>query len=190
MKTFILSLFAFALTLQGLVAQSFSKLDKSPVDIAYFPDDFAHDRIFDKEKMGDREAVIRILYNRPLKKGREIFGKLVPYGKVWRTGANESVEIKLYKDVNFAGKKLKAGVYSLFTIPTEKEWTVIFNKDLDYWGAYNYKKENDALRVKASSRKTSETIEAFSMDMQDQDKNKGILYLGWDDTIVELPFTY
>ena len=82
--------------------------------MAYFPNNFAHDR------KGEQEAVIRVIYSRPQKSGREIFGNLVPWKKVWRAGANEATEIKFYKDVEIGGKKVKAGTYSLFAIPDEK----------------------------------------------------------------------
>lgn len=165
-------------------AQTFRDIDKSPGDIAYFPDDFAHNN------KGTGKPIIKILYNRPLKNGREIFGELVPFDNVWRTGANEATEIKLYRDVIFDGKKLQAGTYSLFTIPGEEVWTVIFNKDLDYWGAYQYKEQNDVLRVKASTKESPEVIEAFSISLMETGSNSGILRMGWDTTIVELPFTY
>ncbi len=163
-------------------SQSFRGIDRSPADIAYFPDNFAHDR-----KEGEK-ALIKIVYNRPQKNGREIFGSLVPYGKVWRTGANEATEVKLYQDINFGGKMLKAGTYSLFTIPTEGNWTIIFSKDLDYWGSYGYKEENDAIRVIAPSRQTDKTLEAFSIQMVEDGKFMGKLMIAWDKTIVELPF--
>lgn len=77
---------------------------------------------------------MKIVYGRPLKNGRTIFGGIIPYDKVWRTGANEATEITFYKDVVFGGQAVKAGTYSLFTIPGKKEWTFILNKDLDIWG--------------------------------------------------------
>lgn len=117
-------------------------------------------------------------------------GGLVAYDQVWRTGANEATEIKLYQDISFAGKKLKKGTYSLFTIPGKDEWTIIFNNDLDYWGAYSYNEEHDALRIQADAKEAEETIEAFSIRMIEDGTNAGILYLGWDDTVVEVPFVY
>jgi hypothetical protein len=145
------------------------------MDIAWFPDHFAHDR-----RSGD-EAVARVLYSRPQKKGRDIFGDLVPYGKVWRTGANEAAEILVYKDIKIGGKKLEAGRYALFTIPDKKEWTLIFSSDLDYWGAYSYNQANDVLRVKAKAKSSSNVIEAFSIGF---DQNN--MYMGWDKTYVEI----
>jgi len=165
-------------------AQSFKGLDKSPLDMAYFPNNFAHDR-----KEGDK-AVIRVIYSRPQKKDREVFGKMVRYDKVWRTGANEATEIKLYQDVTFAGEKLAAGSYSLFTIPNKDKWEIIFNKELDYWGAYSYDKSKDVLRVSAKVEEASKVIEAFSISFSDDGTGKGIMTMGWDKTVVTVPFTY
>lgn len=185
MKTLTLLLFfVLSFLLTNVQAQSFRGLDKSPLDMAYFPDNFAHDR-----EEGD-QAIMRVIYSRPQKKNREIFGKKVAYGKVWRTGANEATEIKLYQDVSFEGKKLEKGVYALFTIPGEKEWTIIFNKDLDFWGAYRYNEGNDSLRVTAKASTSSGTTEAFTIQFEAEDDKKGVMNIAWDNTIVKVPFTY
>lgn len=168
----------------SLHAQSFRKPDKSPMDMAYFPDHFAHDR-----KPGDK-AVIRVTYSRPVKNGRDIFGKLVPYGQVWRTGANESSEIRFYQDVMLAGKSVKAGTYSLFTIPNETEWTIILNSDVDYWGAYKYNAEHDVLRVPAKVGTLNEPLESFSIQFEPIGEKSGIMRLGWDKTFAEVPFSF
>lgn len=178
------TLFICALGLLSIAAQAqgFRNVDKSPMDAAYFPDNFAHDR------KGTEQALVRVLYSRPAKNGREVFGKLVPYGKVWRTGANENTEIKFYKDVTIQGKKVKAGTYSLFSIPGETEWTIILNKDLDYWGAYQYKQENDVLRVNVASKKSEAPIENFAI--QFPKGTEAVMRLGWDDTVVEVPMSF
>lgn len=159
-------------------------LDRSPLDIAYFPDNFAHDR------RGDEKAVVRVIYSRPQKKGREIFGSQVKYGKVWRTGANEAAEIKFYQDVTIVGKKVSAGTYSLFTIPGEKEWTIIINSDLDYWGAYSYKEQNDVLRTTVKSKKMEGSVEAFTIQFDTGGNKQAVMKLAWDQTLVEVPMGY
>jgi hypothetical protein len=163
-------------------SQKFANLDKSPMDRAYFPDNFAHDR-----KAGDM-AIIRVTYSRPQKDGREIFGKLVPFDKVWRTGANEATEIKFYKDIELGGKKVKAGSYSLFTIPGQKEWTIILNSDLDYWGAYSYNEKNDVLRVSAPAAELDTTAENFTIRFVSKEDHQNVMQIAWDKTIVEVPF--
>ena len=184
MKTMLTTVLLTSLLYNISVAQNFRKPDKSPMDMAYFPDHFAHDR-----KEGEK-AIIRVTYSRPLKNDREVFGKLVPYGQVWRTGANEATEIKFYQDVDFGGKKVKAGSYSLFTIPGEKEWTVILNSDLDYWGAYKYNEKNDVIRVPASVGSSSEAVESFSIQFERKGDKQGVMKLAWDKTVAEVPFSY
>lgn len=184
MKKVLISAILFALVCSISVAQNFRTPDKSPMDMAYFPDHFAHDR-----KEGEK-AIIRVTYSRPLKNGREVFGKLVPYGKVWRTGANEATEIKFYQDVDFGGKKVKAGSYSLFTIPAEKEWVVILNSDLDYWGAYKYNEKNDVVRVPASVTSVTQPLENFSIQFEKKGDKQGVMKFAWDTTVAEVPFSF
>ncbi len=98
---------------------------------------------------------ITINYAQPAVKGRKIWGELVPYGKVWRTGANNATTITFDKDVTIEGQALKAGKYAIFTIPTETEWTFIFNSKTEQWGAYSYSDKDDVLRVKVKPRKSA-----------------------------------
>lgn len=102
---------------------------------------------------------VTLEYGRPKVKDREIFGGLVPFGKIWRTGADEATTITLGADAKIEGKALSAGTYSLFTIPGEKEWTVIFNKVAEQWGAYNYESKQDALRITVQPKKADHTEE-------------------------------
>ncbi len=124
------------------------------------------------------EAEITIKYSSPRAKDRTIYGELVPYGKIWRAGANEATTIAFSKDVMVEGKALAAGEYALFVIPEDNGvWTVIFNKETKQWGAYKYDQSKDALRVKA---KTSETDYTENMTyMVDED---GMIHLDWADT--------
>ncbi len=93
---------------------------------------------------------ITVKYHRPLAKGRKVFGGLEPYGKVWRAGANDATTIAFSTDVKIEGQPLPAGTYALFMLPTETEWTIIFNKTAKQWGAFNYKEADDALRIKVT----------------------------------------
>ena len=125
-------------------------------------------------------AKVTIDYSQPSKKGREIFGELEKYGKVWRTGANESSWIEVSKDVKVEGEVLPAGKYGLFSIPGEEEWVIIFNKKWDGWGAYEYKEKDDVLRVTVKSATTNDVVEVFNIDLDD----KGNVTLAWDKTKV------
>ncbi len=173
------SLLLVAIMLLGTVAtvnaQKFAGLQKSPTDIAY--------------AKADRNAkpVIKVVYSRPQKKGRKIFGNLVNYGKVWRTGADEATEIKFTQDVKMGDKTVKAGTYSLFTIPGEKEWTVILNSDLDSWGAYTYDEGKDVARIKVPASSGDE-LEVFSIAFKKVDKGYHMV-MGWDTARVAVPFT-
>ena len=157
-------------------AQNFSPLDKSPADITSFP------------KRGS-DKIVKVVYSRPQVKGRKVFGGIVKYDKVWRTGANEATEITFSKDVKIGGKPVKAGTYTLFTIPTEDTWTVIINSELNQWGAYQYKESNDVIRTEVTSRKSEEIIESFSITFE-KSTNGAKMYLGWEKTIVEVPIEF
>lgn len=150
-------------------AQKFRGLDKSPLDVTYY--------------RTSRNAApdARVIYSRPQLKGRTV-ESLAPNGKVWRTGANESVEITFYNDTNFGGETIKAGTYSLFTIPGDKEWTIILNSDLHAWGSYSYNKDNDIARFKVSVNEGEDSIEAFSMAF-----SKDSLDLGWGTLRLSIP---
>ena len=171
-------------------AQKFSSLDKSPMDMAYYPDNFAHDIKFAPEKVG-KEVFIRVTYSRPAKKDREVFGgKLVPFDKVWRLGANEATEIKFFKDVKIGGKKVKAGVYSLFAIPTANEWTMILNTETDIWGEYDYKEAKDVVRFKVKTNTLNESLENLSITFTKSDTKGADMYIGWDKTVVVVPIEF
>lgn len=170
-KTTLLTTLAFAFVMLFSVhtnAQKFAKLDKSPLDISYY--------------RTDRNAppMAKVIYSRPQLNGRAL-ETLAPSGKVWRTGANEATEIIFYKDSKFGGKDVKAGTYALYTIPGDKEWTVILSSDTDVWGAYNYNESKDVLRVKAPVTQ-GEAVEAFSIAF---DNNN--MYMAWDTTRVAVP---
>ena len=167
----VIALFAIAILFSNESnAQKFAELDKSPMDAASFPSSY---------KISDK--VVKVVYSRPQLKGRSM-DKLAPAGKIWRTGANEAAEITFYKDVVFGGKSVKAGRYSLFTIPNEREWTVILSTAKNVWGAYFYKQDEDVVRVKGSVSKSKDNIEEFSMTFDD-DMN---LYMGWGNTVVKV----
>lgn len=125
---------------------------------------------------------ITIDYSSPAVKDREIWGSLVPYNEVWRTGANEATTIEFDKDVVIEGQPLAAGKYSLFTIPTESEWTVIFNKNPEQWGAFKYDESEDALRVKVKPEKSDEFYERMKFNIDDEGK----VILAWEN--LKIPF--
>ncbi len=133
-------------------------------------------------------ATISVEYGQPVKKGREIFGALVPFGEVWRTGANEATEISLSKDVQIAGKTLKAGRYMLCTIPERDKWTVIFNNTLGQWGAFFYNASDDVLRVSVPAAPLDSIVEKFTIAFEAaQQPNETTLAIAWDKTKITVP---
>lgn len=156
------------------IAQKFSGLDKSPMDAAAYPNNY---RVSDK--------LVKVVYSRPQLKGRAI-SKLAPNDKVWRTGANEAAEITFYKNVNFGGKDVKAGTYTLFTIPGDEKWTVILSTAKNVWGSYFYNEKEDVARVTAVVSKSDNPIEAFSIVFEGKENN-ATMYLGWEKVIVSVP---
>lgn len=131
---------------------------------------------------------IELVYSRPGIKGRKIFGDLVPWGKVWRTGANSATRIKFNDDVTIGGQTLKAGEYAIYTVPNEKEWEIIINKGSENWGT-EYKQEDDILRVKATPVKLESPIETFTMQFANVKPNSTDLQIMWDKTLVSVPIT-
>lgn len=129
---------------------------------------------------------VELNYSRPGMKGRKIFGDLVPYGKVWRTGANSATRIKFSDDVTIGGQTLKAGEYAIYTIPGEKEWEVIINKGSANWGT-EYKQEDDILRVKAPASSLNQSVETFTMQFANVKSNSTDLQIMWDKTLVAVP---
>jgi hypothetical protein len=177
-KTFITTFTLVCILLFGtnLHAQKFSNLDVSPMDAASFPSDYKNSN-----------KLIKIVYSRPQLKGRSM-EKLAPKGEVWRTGANEAAELTLYTNMKLGDKTIKAGTYTLATIPGEKEWTIIVNSDINTWGSYFYKEANDVARITVPVTMASDSLEAFSIAFEEAE-NGVTLYLGWDKVRLAVPFT-
>jgi len=130
---------------------------------------------------------VTVTYSRPGVKGRAIWGDLVPYDKVWRTGANEATTIAFADDVTVGGQKLPAGTYSLHTIPGKTEWTFIFNKDAKQWGSYSYDEKQDVLRVKAKPEMVATSEEWMEFEFENLSANGADLTLKWEKLRVAVP---
>ena len=132
---------------------------------------------------------IEISYSRPGVKGRKVFGDLVPYGNVWRTGANNATTITFGEEVTIGGKKVPAGKYGLLTIPNANEWTIIITKQLDVTSPSNYKQDQDVVRVAAKPATTPFTIETFMITVDDIKSNSCSIGMGWETTWVSFEVT-
>jgi len=158
-------------------------VDKSPMDMSYYPNNYPVLKIQDK---ATEPVLVRVIYSRPQKNGRLIFGDLVEYGKVWRMGANEATEIEFYKNAKIDGKKVAKGRYTLYAIPTTDNWTIILNKDLDTWGAFKYDSLKDVLRVTVPIEKLNEAVEAMAITFEKADYGCNMV-IAWDNVKAKLP---
>jgi hypothetical protein len=183
-KVFVLFIFSLSF-LCSFSQTKIPEVDKSPMDVSYYPVNYPILKIQNK---ASEPLLARVLYSRPQRQNRKIFGELVEYGKVWRLGANEATEIELYKDVNIGAKKVSKGRYTMYAIVYENTWTVIFNKDTDTWGAFKYDSKKDVLRTDVAVQRTEEAAE--SMSMWFEKTTTGIsLMMAWEQVKVSLPIT-
>ncbi|MEO5985282.1 MAG: DUF2911 domain-containing protein [Ferruginibacter sp.] len=165
--------------------QKLPAIDKSPMDMSYYPAGYPVLKIQDKVK---DPLIARVIFSRPQKNGRVIFGELIEYGKVWRLGANEATEIEFFQNVIINNVKVKKGRYSLYAIPDTSKWTIILNKETDTWGSFKYDLKKDVLRMTVPVEKQSEIAESLVMSFE-KAKNGITLLMVWDDVVVRLPIS-
>lgn len=137
-----------------------------------------------------KESYVKIIYSQPHKNNRTVFGALVPYGQVWRTGANEATEITSTKDIQLNGTLLKAGTYSLFTIPEKNHWTIIINSEVGLWGSYNYNSKLDVFRFEVPVQIMSGLIYEPLTMVFDQKNEMANLLIMWDNVKVAIPIKF
>ena len=164
----------------------FPQLDKSSMDMSYYPNAYPILKIQDKLT---EPLIARVIFSRPQKNGRTIFGELLEYGKVWRLGANEATEIEFFQNVKIGNTKIKKGRYSLYCIPLAEKWTMIINKETDTWGAFKYDQSKDLARIEVPVQKQSEILEAFVMAFEKTSTGANLL-IAWDDFKVALPINF
>ena len=184
MKTLLLVILFSSATRMVTAQTNLPPLDKSPMDMCYYPVDYP---ILKIQHKSDAPLISRVIYGRPQKNARSIFGDLVPYDMIWRVGANEATEIEFYRDVKIAGKKLAKGRYSLYAIPSAEKWTIILNKETDTWGAFKYDqyKDKDVLQVTVPVKMLSTPVEQLTIAAPGKD-----LTIAWDKTKVSVPMSF
>jgi hypothetical protein len=180
MKSKLLPLLAAGLVLAGAVQAQTPPAPKLTLPQASPPATV-------KQQIGITD--FEVSYNRPGVKGRKIFGGLVPYGEVWRTGANTATKITFSTPVKLGDKEIAAGTYELFTIPGEKEWTVIIHENRSQWGSYTYDAKNDVARVTAPSTHLASPVETFAIWFNDVRDSSATLNFTWENTQVAVPIT-
>ncbi len=168
----------------------FAAIDQSPLDISYCPHDFPQKKMSNTATTG--APVARVLYSRPHKKGRNIFGadssNICPYGKPWRLGANESTEIQFFSPVVINGKNITPGRYVLYCIPEQDKWVIVFNSNLDSWGL-SIDPSKDVFKVEVPVQVQSPAVEDFTIVFQENNTGSDLL-MTWDNVKVLLPITY
>ena len=133
-------------------------------------------------------ALVNVSYNRPLVRGRKIFGELIPFDKIWRTGASDCTTMSSTEEIIIAGNRLSAGKYSVFTIPSETEWTVIINRDTTLHGDSGYDEKKDVFRVKIKPQRTPSFYETFTIEINDiNSRGEGMLKIAWENTMLAVP---
>lgn len=132
---------------------------------------------------------VEITYARPAMRGRQIFGALVPYDEIWRTGANQSSKISFSGPVEFGGVEVPAGTYALYTVPGKSKWEVILSRDTELWGSYGYVPDQEAARVEASPVKTAETVESLTISLDAVDNDAAGLSIAWENVRVTVPLS-
>lgn len=161
----------------------FSPVDISPMDISYFPTDYPIQKM---SKQITNPPILRVIYSRPHRQGRKIFGSLLHYGEPWRLGANEATEIELFQPVSIQNKKISKGRYVLYCIPYKDHWTIIFNSNIYSWGLKpDPKKDLDKFDVPVEA--STMPIEYFTMTFEKMDDGSINLLMTWDDVLVRLP---
>jgi hypothetical protein len=188
MMKFICWLFIFFVANLGAVSAQtkLPPIDKSPLDMSYYPNGYPVLKIQDK---ATEPLISRVIFSRPQKNSRTIFGDLIEYGKLWRLGANEATEIEFFVPVKIGGVKIKKGRYTLYCIPFEEKWTMILNRDTDSWGAFKYNQSMDVTRLDIPVIKQTDLLENFVMVFE-KSGNGCNLVIAWDAIKVMLPISF
>lgn len=164
---------------------SFTPVDISPMDMVYFPVDYPVLKMSGKNVP---DLVARVIYSRPHREGRKIFGGLLKYGEVWRLGANEATEIEFFKKVSIQGKNVQPGRYVLYCIPAQDKWIVAFNKNVFSWGL-SFPAEGDIHRFEIPVETLNASTEFFTMFFEPTDKGANLV-MTWDQILTRLPLQF
>ncbi len=166
------------------LSNPYAATDVSPMDVIYFPTDYP---VLKMSQQADGLPIVRVIYSRPHKQGRKIFGLLIQYNEPWRLGANEATEIEIFKPVSIQGKKVATGRYILYCVPQEKEWTIVFNTNIYSWGL-KHDPAKDVYRFTVPVQKTQQSFEFFTMAFQKTTYGTD-LHMSWENTTAHLPIT-
>jgi len=161
-------------------------VDKSPLDVSYYPSNYPILKIQDK---ASEPLIARVIYSRPSRNSRKIFGDLVEYGNVWRLGANEATEVEFFQHVHIGGVRVKKGRYTVYCIPYAEKWTMVLNRETDTWGSFKYDQSKDVTRLDVPVQIQETPLENMAMYFE-KSLNGINLVIQWDLVKVNLPITY
>jgi len=134
-------------------------------------------------------AKLKLDYGQANRQGRQIFGGLIPYDKIWRTGANSSTKITFDKALQFAGNNVEAGTYALYTIPNPEKWTIILSNNSKLWGSAGYKEEDDYIRFEIPKVELKDTLETFTIYLENFHYNGADMLIAWENTKIKIPLS-
>lgn len=167
----------------------FSGADVSPMDMAHYPGKSAYTNYLKGEEVNIKPK-IQVIYSRPYKKGRKVFGELLKTGDIWRVGANQSTEVVFYEDVKVGDLDLKKGRYALYAEIKDGSWDMIFSKDLPAWGSANRDETKDVGRTNVSLKSDTEVVENLSIIFEEKSEKLAHMVIAWDTTRAELPISF
>jgi len=171
----------------NLNAPTMESDDMSPMDLVAYPARSRYQNYLKVDEIEANKPKIRVLYSRPQAKGRKVFGELLPYGEMWRLGANQTTTITFFEPVTIGGTDLRAGTYGVFAKVNKNDWDFIIHKNTQSWGIANHDEADDIVVVKAPAARTSATLESLSVVIEEVNPNKVNIIFGWEDTMAKLP---
>lgn len=186
MKAIQITLVLIVLTTSIFAQQKPTDLDKSPMDMSYFPANYPIIKLNGKAK---EQPIARVIYGRPQKNNRVIFDGIVKYNEIWRLGANEATEIEFLKPVKINNKPIAKGRYTLYCIPNADKWTIVVSKDNFCWGNYSYDVKKDVVRADVRVEKITEISEAFTTYFEETKTGANLVFM-WDDVKTQLPIIF
>lgn len=163
--------------------------DASPMDLVQYPNMSRLRNFLKEEELADNEPQIRVVYSRPQKKGRTIFGELLKYGEPWRLGANETTEITFFNDVKFGDKDVKKGRYGLMVVPNADQWEFVIHTGIPSWGTFGHDSEKNVASVTVPVGKSASEVEALSIVFDKKEGKVVHMVVAWDNTQVRVPIT-
>ena len=168
----------------------FENMDVSPMDQVHFPSKSAYTNYLEGDEKESISSKAKVLYSRPQKKDRAIFGELLKYGEMWRIGANQSTELTLYSNAKINGKELRRGTYNMYARVHQDKWEIIFNTDRPAWGHANRDEEKDVLTVTVPVQMNSEDLEVLNIKFDEKTSETADLVIAWEKTMVAVPISF